>query len=68
MQDENEFLRALRARVLYAGYKNSLIEWTVSEDWITPSRVLDSRGNRLSRGQKVAGITTNNLSGEIPWK
>lgn len=68
--DDNEFLRALRARVLYAGYKNSLAEWTTSEEWLTPPRQCDTQGNRLARGSKVGmtGITFNQVQGEIPWK
>lgn len=67
MSDDNEFLRTLRSRVLYAGYKNSLVEWMVSPDWVQAPRVLDSRGNRLARGSKVGmtGITFNEVSGEI---
>ena len=67
---DNDFLQALRARALYAGYRNSIVEWTVSEERLTPTRVCDTRGDRLARGSKVGmtGITFNEIKGEIPWK
>lgn len=66
MQDIDE-LNALRQKVVYGGYRNPLVEWTLSDEWLETPRILDSRGNRLARGSKhgVSGITFNECHGEI---
>lgn len=38
MRDDDEINR-LRHAVLYGGYKNSLVEWTLSDEWLTPHTV-----------------------------
>lgn len=50
---------------IYNNSKNPLAAWMNSDEWTEVPRVLDSRGNRLSRGQRVKGITTNEVSGEF---
>lgn len=65
MENEVESVRRWRNTSEYIGTGNPLARWMNSEDWITVPRVTDSRGNRLARGHKVPGITTNVVSGEF---
>ena len=72
--DEIETLNRMRNRVLYEGYKNSLVEWTLSEDWYTPpsKHWLDVRGETIEKYYQFGRIVrvnnkdTNGVSfGEI---
>ena len=70
--DEIENLNRLRNRVIYQGYKNSLIEWTLSDRWRTIPGFMNVRGECTERwlnaksGARICRIVANGtISGEI---
>lgn len=61
MRDDDEINR-LRHAVLYGGYKNSLVEWTLSETWFTPYQDTGKRGTVFTLSD---GVATNEFHGEF---
>ncbi len=69
MDDDDELMESLnsaRNRVIYGSYKNSLVEWTLSDDWVRPSQDLNpgKRGLLTSKNGNVRELN-NSFSGEI---
>lgn len=50
--DDTELLRRLRNMVCYHGYKNSLIEWTLSDSWLSVTEV---SGPQLPVSGEISG-------------
>lgn len=62
--DETEAVNNARNRVLYDGYKNSIIEWTLSNEWYTPHGV-PMTGERGAVLKGTDYTFTNECQGEI---
>lgn len=50
---DDDTLSRLRHRVIYEGYHNSLVEWTLSDNWAIVPRLLGVRGDLTRRGTKT---------------
>ena len=58
-------MRRARHRVLYDGYKNSLVEWTLTDEWTQPSWVQnETRGQVVTRKGDLITFG-NDFQGEI---
>lgn len=75
-EEDGALLRAMRHQYLYDGkYKNTLIEWTLSEEWTAPRYKrwdlnvrADYTGNATTVKEKVRGATYTVLVGEFEVK
>jgi hypothetical protein len=64
METDNLDISDARNRVLYDGYKNSLVEWTLSDEWTN----VEHQDKPIPRGLvRKCGflVTTNQAAGEI---
>jgi hypothetical protein len=66
--EEIDFLYTLKNRALYEeGYKNSIVEWMLSDDWTRPSLwTTDGLTRGIAFSGKVAR-PANAVSGEIDF-
>lgn len=74
-EEDGALLRAMRHRYIYAGYDNSIIAWTCSEEWSQPRYKrwdLNVRGEYTGHAtvvkEKVHGATYSVLVGEFELK
>lgn len=65
--DDRDHLVDLRYKATYQGYKNSLVEWTISDEWLDVDGALPNphRGVTFDGKTYVFGTT---FSGEIECK
>jgi hypothetical protein len=74
-EEDGALLRAMRFNYVYKGYDNSIIAWTVSEEWTAPRYKrwdlnvrADYTGNATTVKEKVRGATYTVLVGEFQVK
>lgn len=66
-KDDKQDMNNARNRVLYDGYKNSIVEWTLSNEWLDVDGALPNphRGVTFDGQTYVFGVS---FSGEIQCK
>lgn len=74
IEDDKASLANLRNQVLYGNYKNSLVEWTLSQAWTNPdTKLMQVRGScwrglvrvLLDRAPSRSGTLTYSVRGEF---
>lgn len=65
--DEMQHLSGLRAKALYNGYKNSIVEWTLSEQWTNVPKITDTehKRGRIDLQFGNGSVWVNTCEGEI---
>jgi hypothetical protein len=73
-EPDGALIRAMRHRAAYSGYKNSLIEWSMSEAWANPGKEPELYSKALIRlrasikGRPSYNHETKVFSGELENK
>lgn len=74
-EEDGALLRAMRNKAVYDGYVNTIIQWTLSEEWSQPRYKrwdlnvrADYTGNATTVKEKVKGATYTVLVGEFQVK